>query len=323
MERLNLEFFNKQFFPLKPLIVILGPTASGKTSAAIELTEYVDIEIISADSRQIFKYLDIGTAKPTSEELAAAKHHFIDIVEPDEYYSAGVFGKAALETASDIFSRGKLPVVAGGSGLFIKALCDGFFDDDDYDNDNEIREKLNYRMEIEGRDMLYGELSEIDPDSADRYNDRNPRRILRALEYFYTTGKKFSDAFELTNKQNIFKPIYFGIEYKREELYSRINQRTEIMWKSGLIEETESLLQMGFSPDLNSLNTVGYKECIDFLNKNLTLTEAIEKTQQNTRRYAKRQLTWFRRNTEINWLNPKNGSIGAQIYKLLVIKKPI
>lgn len=286
------------------MIIIGGPTASGKTALSIHISKYLDIEIISADSRQVYKYLDIGTAKPDTEELSAVKHHFIDILRPDEYFSAGVFGKSALETAKEIFNHGKIPVVVGGSGLYIKALIEGFFDDDEenFYKREEIRKELEDKLLIEGKESLYGELYSIDPDSAIKYQDKNPRRVIRALEYIYLTGKKFSETFEKFQDRQI-NYSYFAIEFNRDELYNRINLRTEKMWENGLIDETKKVLEMGYSKELNSLNTVGYKESIEFLEEKISEQRVIELIQQNTRRYAKRQITWFKKVNDINYLD--------------------
>jgi tRNA dimethylallyltransferase len=292
------------------IIVILGPTASGKTEVSIELSKYLDLEIISADSRQIYKYLDIGTAKPTKEEQSAVPHHFIDILDPAQYYSAGKFGNDAEKVVQEIFLRGRIPCVVGGSGLYIQSLCEGLFDENDNENDTrlEIRICLENKFKKSGIENLYNELKEIDIDSANKYGDMNPRRIIRALEYYYSNHIPLSKAHNEFQTNRNFTPVYFGIEHERKELYDRINLRSENMWKSGLIEETKHILEMGYLPSLNSLNTVGYKECIAFLNNELSEKEAIEKIKQNTRHYAKRQLTWFRKNPNIKWLNgnPKN-----------------
>lgn len=287
----------------KTLIVILGPTASGKTGLSLELAELGNFEVISADSRQIFKKMDIGTAKPTKEEMGNIIHHFIDILMPDEYYSAGIFGEQANSVAEKIFSSGKLPLLVGGSGLYIQALCEGFFKESDVDDKENIKQEVQKMLDEIGKDALYEKLIEVDPEAAKLYPDKNPRRITRALEHYYSTGKLFSQSFEKTVKLNDFKPVYFGINHDRQVLYDRINKRTEIMWEMGLEGETSNLLNSGFSPKLNSLNTIGYKECIAYLNGVLTKDQAIEKMQKNTRNFAKRQLTWFRRNDKINWVN--------------------
>ncbi len=284
------------------VIVIAGATASGKTDFSIELSEILPIEIISADSRQVFKYLDIGTAKPTLSELSKVKHHYVDIINPDEYFSAGYFGNKAFATVNEIFDRNHIPVVVGGSGLYIKALCEGLFDDDSESEYSQVRSELEKRADSEGIESLYAELEKIDFISYQKYADKNPRRIIRALEYYYCNKIPFSEAHKMFDKLRNIKPIYFAIDRSREELYSRINQRTDIMWANGLVAETEMVLNMGYKPDINSLNTVGYKETIQFLNKEITEQKAIELIRQHTRNYAKRQMTWFRKIPNIKFI---------------------
>jgi tRNA dimethylallyltransferase len=302
-----------------PTIAIVGPTASGKTATAIELAHLLKshspAEIISADSRQVFRYLDIGTAKPTREELAEIPHHFIDIKNPDEYYSAGIFGTEANSTVEDLLKKNVIPIIAGGSGLYVQALCDGFFEEKTFENSTAIRDELQDQLETEGRNALYEELIKIDPESAQLYNDKNPRRILRALEFFKTTGKKFSEAFKSGQSQRNFATIFFGILPERGELYTRINNRCVKMWNGGIIEETENVLKAGYSPELNSLNTVGYKETIAFLKGEISAEDALLKMQQNTRRYAKRQITWFRRDKRITWLDGTPEEMAKIIFK--------
>lgn len=305
----------KKLLDNKTLIVILGPTASGKTGAAVELAKLLNIEIISSDSRQIYKYLNIGTAKPTAEEQQAVRHHFVDFVDPGEYYSAGIFGDEAEKKALELLGLGILPVVAGGSGLYIKALCEGFFDEENYKTDMELRDELQNRLEKEGKEALYEELKLCDPDSSKLYTDMNPRRVIRALEYFNTTGIPLSRARKEMTSPRDFEVYYYGIDIDRDKLYEKINLRSEIMWENGLLEETRKVLDMGYSPDLNSLNTVGYKEVIAFFNNEISEHEALEKMKQNTRRYAKRQMTWFRRNKKTVWLNGNNEEIAKQIFK--------
>ena len=304
---------------MNKVIVILGPTASGKTDVSIELSKFIECEIISADSRQIYRYLDIGTAKPTINELNKVKHHFIDILNPDEYFSAGLFGKMGEAVIDELFNKNKIPVIAGGSGLYIKALCEGLFAEDKIDDTNEIRKILNNRLQSEGIENLYDELVKADYESALLYSDKNPRRILRALEYYHLTGLPLSKAHkEKCDKKN-FTALYFGIRFEREILYDRINKRSEFMWEDGLVDETIKVIEMGYSQELNSLNTVGYKECLSYLKGDITRIRAIELTKQNTRRYAKRQMTWFRKNENINWLDGGNDKLIAE--KILTISK--
>ncbi|MBI3258192.1 MAG: tRNA (adenosine(37)-N6)-dimethylallyltransferase MiaA [Ignavibacteriae bacterium] len=302
---------------IKPsAIAIVGATCSGKTQTSIELSRLIDAEIISADSRQIYHYLTIGTAKPTIEEQNACPHHFIDILNPDEQYSAGKFAGDARIVAEYIFNRGKTPLIVGGSGLYITALCDGIFDEKIDDSNILHRVQLEERLAKEGKEALYKELSELDSDSAQKYTDQNPRRIIRALEYYYTTGIPLSVAHKnQMNKVTTFATQLFGIEIERPLLYERINQRCIEMWSNGLVEETEKILSMGYSPELNSINTVGYKETIAYLSGAYTKTKAIEKMQQSTRNYAKRQLTWFRKNPNITWLSGTPASISEEIFR--------
>ncbi len=296
------------------VIVIAGPTASGKTDIALHLADFAAIEIISADSRQIFKYMDIGTAKPSKEELDNVKHHFIDILEPDVHYSAGMFGDDAEKAARNIAESNKTPVVVGGSGLYIQSMTEGLFEES-IKSDPQLRDELNRIYQEKGRDKLYEMLLEKDPGSAENNPDKNPVRMIRALEYAITTGKKISEERQNKISRNI-NPIYFAAEHNRDTLYDRINRRTEIMWEMGFELETKKILEMGFSPELNSLNTVGYKECIDYLRGNINRQTAIDKMKQNTRRFAKRQLTWFRKINGLQWLEGDSKSIAEKIAKI-------
>ncbi|MCX8054162.1 MAG: tRNA (adenosine(37)-N6)-dimethylallyltransferase MiaA [Ignavibacteria bacterium] len=287
------------------LLIIAGPTASGKTELALALTDYLPVEIISADSRQIYRFMDIGTAKPTEDELKRAPHHFINIKNPDEYYSAGMFERDADNAIQDIISRGKIPVVVGGSGLYIKALCEGFFHDDTPSDELlAIREQLEQELAEKGRLAIYQELSAVDPVSAQKYSDMNPRRIIRALSHYRLTGIPFSVSHHSQFVEKNYNCCYFAIDNPRIVLYEKINLRTVQMWNNGLLKETVQLLEMGYSENLNALNTVGYKETIQFIKGQLSEKDTISKIQQNTRHYAKRQLTWFRNQCpEIIWLN--------------------
>ena len=295
-------------------IAIVGATASGKTATSVELASLlalrgIECEIISADSRQLYRHLTIGTAKPSQQELARVPHHFIDCRNPDEMCSAGEFGAEAAQILAGIRERGKLPLIVGGAGLYLRALTDGFFDETavvekgaNYEQDIEVlRDRLNTRLEADGYEALYAELRTIDPASASKYAERNPRRIIRALEYYYATGTPLSIAHQTSHVERNFTTQFFGVEVERHELYKRINARAEVMFENGIIEETASVLAMGYAPNINSLNTVGYKECLSLLRGEMSRDRALELTQQNTRRYAKRQLTWFRRDARIRW----------------------
>jgi tRNA dimethylallyltransferase len=297
----------------KLLVIIGGPTASGKTGASIELSKLLDIEVISADSRQIFKHMDIGTAKASKEEQDAVPHHFIDIVEPDELYSAGRFGDEATIVANDIIKRGKVPCVVGGSGLYIKALAEGLFNEEKNPKLLKIREKLNTEYKKQGIDVMFSRLRTIDPKSAEMYADRNPRRVIRALEYFELNEMPFSEAHKDLATIRDFKPKYFAINYDRKKLYERIDRRAEMMWQGGLIEETKKVLEMGYSKECNSLNSPGYKEVIEFLDGELTEDKALEKMQMMTRRFSKRQFTWFKKVDRVKWLMGNDKEIAEKI----------
>ncbi len=303
MGRIKLEELNNTNI----LPVILGPTASGKTELSLRLAEVYDCEIISADSRQIYRYMDIGTSKPDKSILESIPHHFIDILNPDENYSAGKFehyGRIAIEA---IRSRNHIPIVVGGTGLYIKALCEGLFNFSDPEQNQDIRKKLESELNEIGRDAFYEKLRAIDPITAAKYSDKNPRRIMRALEFYENTGIPLSEAQNENNTQGIqYDCLYFGISMERDNLYERINKRCEIMWGHGLIEETSKLLAMGYSKDLNSMNTIGYKEAIQYLEGKLRYDEGLELFKKNTRHFAKRQLTWFRKNEKIRWIDAKN-----------------
>jgi len=301
---------NKKILP-----VVFGPTASGKTALTIALSRILPIEVVSADSRQIYKHMSIGTAKPTAEEMAAVPHHLVDFLEPTEDYNAGRFASDAELVIAEIIERGRIPVVAGGSGLYIKALCEGFFAESQFDY-TEIRAALVAELETKGIDALYCELEAVDRASWDLYKDRNPRRVLRALEYFRAHGRPITADHAEKQKSSDFLPIYFFLDWQREDLYARINRRTEIMWESGLPQEARELLEMGLAPDMNSLNTVGYKETFAYFNGILTEAEAIEEIKKNTRHYAKRQLTWIRRYTEAIPLSGERPEAAAEAMKL-------
>jgi tRNA dimethylallyltransferase len=303
-----------------PLIIIIGPTASGKTSLAVELAKHFNTEVISADSRQIYKYLTIGTAKPNSEEMQGVKHHLIDILEPDKDYSAGMFEDDAEAIVQNLHLQGKIPILAGGSGLYVKALVDGLFGDNKSEKTLSIRKELNDKLSNFGKDYLYNELMSVDPVSAEKYADKNTRRVIRALEFYYSEGKLFSEAHEKDSVKSKYLPIYIALNWDRETIYNRINRRTELMWEQGLIEETNAVLEMGYTKDLNSLNTVGYKECIAFLEGKMTKEEAIEEMKKNTRRYAKRQMTWNRSIENVKYISPADTDIIAESVEYINFK---
>ena len=287
-----------------PLIVICGPTASGKTALAIQKAQEHNGEIVNADSMQIYKYMDIGTAKPTSEEQALVKHHLIDFVDPKDSFSVADYVALAHEKIAQIHESGKTPILTGGTGLYINSTVDDVeFGDEGCDL--QLRNELNELAKSKGIDAVIDILREFDPVSAQRLHPNNARRIIRAVEFYKTTGKPISVHQEET-KQKIsrYEPQMFMIDYDREVLYDRINRRVHIMLEQGLIDEVRSLLDMGCTPDMQSMQGIGYKEVIEHLNGAISLDECIAAIQQNSRRYAKRQLTWFRRDKRIQLIKP-------------------
>ncbi|MBB6272878.1 tRNA dimethylallyltransferase [Pedobacter cryoconitis] len=283
----------------KTLIVIAGPTAIGKTALAITLARHFKTEIISADSRQFFKEMSIGTAKPHAHELAAAKHHFIDSHSIHTFFSTGDFEKEALEVLDEIFTRNDLAIMVGGSGLYLDAVTKGL--DELPDTDMEIRNQLNALFEAEGLEPIKRQLEAADPEYYAKVDQANTQRLIRGLEFFLSTGKKVSSFLTNSKKQRPFDIIKIGLNMERPLLYGRINHRVDLMLQEGLLEEVKSLQDYRA---LNALKTVGYAELFDYMDGTITYEEAVEKIKQNTRRFAKRQLTWFRRDEQIHWFTP-------------------
>ena len=301
----------------KVAIVLVGPTGVGKTALSVQLADEIPVEIISADSRQIYKYLNIGTAKPSDDILSKIPHHFIDMLEPDENFSAGQFGLQAREVIEQIFQREKIPLIVGGSGLYLKALLDGFFEGDV--RDERIRNSLERRLEEEGSEPLYNDLVKLDKTAAAKIHPNNGQRIIRALEVCLTADAKFSDLQKKKLLDPDFTVLKFGINRPRSQLYADIDRRVDQMFENGLLAEVVGILERGFEKNLNSLNSVGYKEVIDYLEENLDFETCVKLIKQNSRRYAKRQLTWFRADDKIRWfmLDNKMGfrEISRQIIK--------
>jgi tRNA dimethylallyltransferase len=286
----------------KSLIVVTGPTAIGKTDLAIKIALNYGTEIVSADSRQFYKEMSIGTAKPTENETAMVRHHFVDSISIQESYSAGKFEAEALTTLDKIFEHQPIAVMVGGSGLFVKAVTDGF--DVFPEVDPAVRENLNQTYAKEGIAFLQSELRTLDPTYAMEVDLDNPQRIIRALEVSLSTGRPYS-SFRATNTKNSrpFQTIKIGLDMERAQLYNRINKRVDMMIEQGLLKEVERLLPFRH---LNALNTVGYSEIFDHLDGKISLDEAVERIKQNTRRFAKRQLTWFRKDPDIVWFHPED-----------------
>ncbi len=286
------------------VILIIGATCSGKTRLGIELAEELSSEIISADSRQIYKYLNIGTAKPTEAELNNVKHHFINHLEPDENYNVSIFEKEALAKIKELQNKDIIPIVVGGSGLYIKALVDGIFDE--VDTDENYRAELIEKKKKFGNEVLYNLLQKVDPKTASTLLPQNWKRIIRALEVFHLTRKPIWEFYANQKRELDIEFHQFGLNWERETLYKNIEQRVDEMIDLGLVEEVKSILSMEFDKTLNSLNTVGYKEIIQYIEGKITLDRAVELIKRNTRRYAKRQLTWFRKDNRIKWFDVKS-----------------
>ncbi len=287
-----------------PLIVVGGPTASGKTALAIELAKALDGEIVSADSMQIYKYMDIGTAKPTADELKECPHHLIGFREPDCDFSVADYTELAHKTIADITARGKVAIMCGGTGLYINSVVNDV-DFGEYENDYELRKSLDELAKKDGAGVLLDMLAEFDPVSAKRLHPNNVKRIIRAIEFYKVSGVPISKHQERTKlKESRYDATMFLINHNREVLYDRINRRVDIMISDGLVDEVRSIMNMGYSRDLNSMQGIGYKEMIAYLENEISLADAVDMIKQNSRRYAKRQLTWFRRDDRINMLSP-------------------
>ncbi len=298
---------------LPKVIVIVGPTCSGKTGLGISLSEKIPSEIISADSRQVYKYLTIGTAKPTGEELQKVKHHCVDFLNPNENYNVSKFEKDALKIISNIHKNNKTPIVVGGSGLYIRAIVDGIFDV--VDTDEEYRTELMNNRERFGNEFLYEELKKVDPQSAKSLIPQNWKRIIRALEVYKLTGEPIWKLQQEYKRETDLQFLQYGLSWDREILYKNIEIRVDKMIESGLINEVKNILELGYNKNINSLNTVGYKEIIEYLEGKITLERAIELIKRNTRRYAKRQLTWFRKDKRVKWFQVDSKKDFSKIIK--------
>lgn len=284
----------------KFLITIVGPTAIGKTAMAIQLAQYYNCEIISADSRQFFKEMAIGTAVPSTEELNAAPHHFIQNISIFDDYTVGDFERDAMAKLNKLFTMNDYVVMVGGSGLYIDAVLKGF--DDFPDIDPQVREEIKARYEIEGIEYLQTELQQLDPVHYEKVAKENPQRMMRALEVCIGSGRPYSSFLNIKKNSRPFIPIIIGLEAERQLMYDRINQRVDIMVKQGLLEEAKALYP---NKALNALQTVGYRELFTYFDGEWTLDFAIEEMKKNTRRFAKRQMTWFRRTEGTKWFDFK------------------
>ncbi|TXE17459.1 tRNA (adenosine(37)-N6)-dimethylallyltransferase MiaA [Psychroserpens burtonensis] len=280
------------------LISIVGPTAIGKTALSIKLAKYFNTEIISADSRQFYQEMQIGTAAPTLAELAAVPHHFIKQISVDSYYNVGAFEKDAISLLTELYIKHDIVIMVGGSGLYVNAVTKGL---DEFPEVNpDIRDVLNSRFKNDGLEGLQFQLKELDPKAYNKIAIDNPQRLIRALEVCLSSGKPYSSFLTSENKKRDFETITIGITANREIIYDRINRRVDLMIEDGLLGEVEDLLPKKHQ---NALNTVGYKELFNVLEKQWTLAFAISEIKKNTRRFAKRQLTWFKKNEETIWFD--------------------
>lgn len=294
---------------MKPkVIVIVGPTASGKSDCAIELAKRIDGEIVSADSMQIYREMNIGTAKVTNEEMSGVKHYMINIVNPDEDFNVAMYKKMAEEALEEIVSKGKTPIIVGGTGLYINTLVNGI-EFSEIDKDEEYRKELENRVSAEGIDSIYEELKSVDPEATNIIDKNNVRRVIRALEIYKVTGKTKTELDKESIKETKFDFLMYGIKTDREELYNRINKRIDYMMEQGLVSEVEELNKK-YKLSKTALQGLGYKEVIEYINKNCNYDEMIEKLKMETRRYAKRQITWFKRDKRITWV-PKERLVDA------------
>ena len=289
------------------MIILTGPTAVGKTELSIQLAKEIGGEIISADSMQVYREMNIGTAKITKEEMQGVRHHLIDCLDPDEEFNVAIFQKLAKEAVADIAGRGKVPILTGGTAFYIQALLYGIdFNEEEHD-DSYRNAMYDIGVDEEGKKKLHAMLCEADKEYADTVHYNNMKRVVRALEYNHYTGRKFSEYNEQQRARNAeYDFCYFILNDERVHLYDRINKRVDIMVANGLVEEVKSLRAKGYADDLVSMQGVGYKEIVAWLNGAITLEESIELIKKNTRHFAKRQITWFRKEADVIWVDKQD-----------------
>ncbi len=287
----------------KRVVCIVGPTASGKTALSVSLAEKISGEIVSCDSMQIYRGMDIGTAKPTAREMHNIPHHMLSVVEPSETYSAARYVKEAGKAVDDIISRGKLPIIVGGTGLYVDSLIKGT-EFAAFHEDTEYRRELFALYEKKGAGYIHSLLEKVDPERAAQIHENNVKRVIRALEVYKASGQTITEHDEESKKSPPrYDAVYIGLMYEdREKLYERINRRVDEMMASGLYDEVKRIISQGISPEATAMQAIGYKELVAFLEGKCTEAAAVESIKQASRRYAKRQMTWFRRNEKINWI---------------------
>lgn len=287
----------------KPLVMIGGPTACGKTAMSIALAKRINGEVISGDSMQIYRYMDIGTAKVTEEEKQGIPHYLVDELNPDEEYNVMIFQQKAKAYMNEIWAKGKIPIIVGGTGFYMNALL---YDTDftETENDTSFREECYKQAQSEGAEVLFERLKKIDPEYAQTIHANNVKRVARALEYHFLTGEKFSQHnAEQKEKESPYQAAVIILTMEREKLYQRINHRVDLMMEQGLLAEVKGLLEKGYSPDLVSMQGLGYKEFIPYFRGECSLDDAVEQLKKGTRHFAKRQLTWFRRQIDGLWVD--------------------
>lgn len=311
----------------KKIIILTGPTAVGKTKLSIETAKMLNAEIISADSMQVYKYMDIGTAKITKKEMENITHYMVDELEPDEEFNVVVFKKLALKYMEEIYKKGKIPLIVGGTGFYIQALLYDIDFSENEDDNGEVRTKLEKLAKEKGAEYLHNMLKEIDEESAASIHMNNVKKIIRALEYYELTGKKISEHNkEQRQNESPYNFLYLVLNDDRDKIYHRIDKRVDIMINNGLIEEVKALKDKGYGKELVSMQGLGYKEILEYLEGNITLDEAIYILKRDTRHFAKRQLTWFRREKVTTWINKadyKNDIEILDYIKALAIEKEI
>ena len=286
----------------KPMIILTGPTAVGKTDLSIQLAKVINGDIISSDTMQVYRHMDIGSAKVTPEEMDGVPHHLIDVLEPEEEFNVVVFQKLAKEAFTGIYERGHIPIIVGGTGFYIQALL---YDIDFTENDGDtaIRRELEKLAQTQGAGCLHQMLQEIDPESAAAIHQNNVKRVIRAIEFYRQTGKKISLHNEQEReKQSPYQFLYYVLDTDRKILYERIDRRVDLMMEHGLVDEVKHLADMGCTRDMVSMQGLGYKEILDYLSGEIPLEEAVYILKRDTRHFAKRQITWFKRERDVRWL---------------------
>lgn len=307
----------------KPLIILTGPTAVGKTKASIGLAKAVDGEIISADSMQVYRHMDIGSAKIKPEEMEGIPHHLIDVLEPDDEFHVVKFQQLAKKAMREIWERGHIPIVTGGTGFYIQALLYDI-DFDENEKEDACRKELEAYAREHGAEALHEKLALVDPSSAEMIHPNNIKRVIRALEFYEQTGKRISEHNETQRqRESPYAFAYFVLTDDRAHLYERINRRVDQMIEEGLVNEVQALKDKGYTKQLVSMQGLGYKEILDYLDGNCTLEEAIYTIKRDTRHFAKRQLTWFKRERDVIWINKQSfGYDAEQILDEMLSKLP-